>query len=64
MLLDTIRYTLFLSALGGSYVAIDEGLALVGGKQRCVCLQWWGKDVMVKKVGRERFVASQKGDQE
>ncbi len=38
MLLDTTKYTLFLSALAGSYVAVDEGLAILLGKERYLLL--------------------------
>ncbi len=31
---DTLRYTLWLAALGASFVAVDEGLAIVLGRQR------------------------------
>lgn len=34
-LTDTARWTWFLSTLGLSYVAIDEGLAIFLGKNRC-----------------------------
>ena len=33
---DTLRYTAFLAALGSSYVAVDEGLAVLLGKSRSV----------------------------
>jgi hypothetical protein len=31
---DTVLHTVFLAALGGSYTAVDEGIALVLGKDR------------------------------
>ncbi len=31
---DTWRYTFFLAALGGTYVAADESIAMVGGRER------------------------------
>jgi enoyl-CoA hydratase/carnithine racemase len=33
---DTLRYTAFLGAFAGVYVAVDEGLAALFGNKRCV----------------------------
>ena len=32
---DTLRYTAFLGAFAGVYVAVDEGLAALFGNERC-----------------------------
>jgi hypothetical protein len=32
---DTLRYTAFLGAFAGVYVAVDEGLAALFGNKRC-----------------------------
>jgi hypothetical protein len=34
---DTLRYTAFLGAFAGVYVAVDEGLAALFGNKRCAC---------------------------
>ena len=37
MLKESLRYTAFLGSFAGLYVAVDEGIAALFGKQRCAC---------------------------
>lgn len=38
---ETWRYTAFLGSLSGVYVAVDEGLSWLFGKERCTLMLTW-----------------------
>lgn len=50
MMADTLRYTGFLGAFAGIFVSVDEGIAALFGKERCVDLSM-AVDVLTKTIG-------------